>query len=116
MADLYVREGTNVQIPFTLIGDNAPIDLSGVTKVELVLVPQNGTGAQVDYDTVADASVITIVTASLGKVGWTPNGTTDLTKANSPYRVFFWVWTGATTKYAVPSNDEFIIEVTDDYE
>lgn len=111
-----VREGTNVQIPFQLIGDNAPIQLGGVNRVEIVLIPQNGEGTPILYDTTGDPSVLTIVSSTLGKVGFTPDGSTDLLAAESPYRVFFWVYTGATTRYAVPNEDKFYIEVTDDYE
>lgn len=115
MADITVREASTAAIPFQLLEDNAPIDLSAVNKVQIVLVPANGTGTAVSYDTTTNPTVIVISSAALGKVTFTPNGTTDLTYANTPYKVFFWVFTSPTAKYAVPDQGEFAIEVTNDY-
>lgn len=114
--EIYVREGSTAQIPFQLLADNVPIDLTGVDKVEINLVPQNGQGALVDYNTDDDSSSIEIISATLGKVGFSPNGTSDLTNANSPYLVYFWVHETGGAKYSVPDEDELIIHVTNDYE
>ena len=112
---IVVREASTAQIPIQLLADNAPIDLSAVNKVQIVLVPSNGTGTAVLYDTTANPTVLTVLSGPLGKVGFKPNGTSDLTKANQPYKVFFWVFTSSTDKYAVPDDGELVIEVTDDY-
>lgn len=109
-----IREASTAQIPFILIGDNAPIDLNGVTKVEMVRVADNGTGTLTAINTTDDATKLAIIDATRGKVGFTPTSS-DLKKANSPYKVFFWVYTGATTKYAVPDSEELIFNVTDDF-
>jgi hypothetical protein len=115
MADITIREASTAAIPFQLLEDNAPCDLSSVNKVEIVLVPANGTGTAISYNTTTHPTVLAISSAALGKVAFTPNGTTDLTYANTPYKVFFWVFTSPTAKYAVPDQGEFSIEVTNDF-
>lgn len=114
MLTIYVREGTTSVITFQLLSDKAPINLTGVNKVELVLVPQNGTGTAVDYDTTTNPTVLAITAATLGKVTYTPQAA-DLSFANSPYKCFFWVFTTSTVKYSVPAKEEFIVEVSNDF-
>lgn len=108
---IYYRETSNAQISFQLLADNVPIDLSAVNKVEIVLVPDNGTGTPVKYDTTTNPTVITILSATLGKVGYTPQ-TGDLDYDHTPVKVYFNVYTGATNKYAVPDKGEISIQVT----
>jgi hypothetical protein len=112
---VYIREGSNAQIPFQLFADDVPIDLSNVDKVKMVLVPNNGTGTATTYNTDDDPTVIEITSATTGQIGYTPQSG-DLTKAESPFRLFFWVFSSASSKYAVPDNEDLVIEVTDDYE
>ena len=115
MADIiYIRQGSTAQIPFQLLSNDAPIDLTGVNKVELILVPQNGAGTLIDYNTTDDATRIAILSATQGRVGYTPSGL-DITNADSPYKIFFWVWSSGSTKYAVPDKEELSIQVTDNY-
>lgn len=115
MPDVTIREASTAAISFQLLEDNAPIDLSAVNKVQIILVPANGTGTAIPYDTTTNPTVMLITNAALGKVSFTPNGTSDLTYANTPYKVFFWVFTSPTAKYAVPDGTEFSIEVTSDF-
>ena len=116
MATMSIRETSTAQIRFQLLEDNAPIDLTSVNKVVIVLVPQNGTGTLIDYDTTTNPTVIGVVSATRGIVGYYPQSG-DLTYANSPYKVFFWVYTSASSFYAVPdkADEELIIEVSNDY-
>ena len=114
MQTLYIREGTTNQVPFQLFGDDIPISLADVNKVALVLVPQNGTGTAVTIDTTNNPTKLEIITAATGRVGWTP-ASGDVTKANSPYKGFFWVYQTASVKYAVPDNEEFVVDVSDDF-
>lgn len=115
MADtIYIRQGSTAQVPFQLLSNDAPIDLSLVNKVELILVPQNGVGTLIDYNTTDDTARLAILSATQGRVGYTPTGS-DITNADSPYKAFFWVHMSATVKYAVPDKEELVIEVTDNY-
>ena len=116
MPTMSIRETSTAQIKFQLLEDKAPIDLSAVNKVVIVLVPQNGTGTLIDYDTTANPSVVSVVSATRGIVGYYPQAS-DLTYANSPYKVFFWVYTSASSFYAVPdkTDEELVIEVSNDY-
>lgn len=112
---IFIREGSTAQIPFQLFADNVPIDLTGANKVEIVLVPANGTGTAISYNTTTHGAIITTgLGPTQGRVGYTPQ-TGDLTNANSPYKVFFWVWTSSTAKYAVPDDEELVIEVSNDF-
>jgi hypothetical protein len=116
MATISIRETSTALVKFQLIEDNAPIDLSAVNKVVLVLVPQDGSGTLIDYNTTDNPTVLSVASAARGIVQYAPQ-TGDLTVANSPYRVFFWVYTSATAFYAVPdkTDEELIIEVSNDY-
>ena len=109
-----IREASTTQIPFQLVADNVPIDLTNVTKVEMIRVADNGTGTLTAINTTDDPTKLAILNNTLGKVGFTP-GAGDLKEANSPYKVFFWVYTGASVKYAVPDGEEFVFNVSDDF-
>lgn len=112
---IYIRESSNAQIPFQLLADNTQIDLSAAYKVQIVLVPDNGNGSAITYNTTDHSNVLTTsLGASSGKVGYTPQ-TNDLLYANSPYKVFFWVHTASDAKYAVPDDEELVIVVSNDY-
>ncbi len=111
---IHIREASTSQLPFILLGDNAPIDLSGVTKVEMVIVADNGTGTLTSINTTDDPTILAILDNTRGKVGYTP-GATDLKKANSPYKVYFWIYTSATAKYAVPDEGEMVFDISDDF-
>ena len=113
---IYIRDASTAQIPFQLFADGVPIDCTSANKVEIILAPANGTGVVVKYNTTANPTVLGYLAQSEGRLGFTPNGTSDLTYANTPYKVFFWVYTTATAKYAVPDSDDLVIEVTNDYE
>ena len=108
---IYYRETSNAQISFQLLADNVPIDLTAVNKVEIVLVPDNGTGSAVKYNTTSNPTVITVLSATLGKIGYTPQAS-DLTYAHSPVKVYFNVYTSASNKYAVPDKGEISVQVT----
>lgn len=111
---LHIREGTTETISMQLFGDKAPINLTGVNKVALVLIPANGTGTAASIDTTTNPTKLAITGATIGRVAWTP-ASGDVTKANSPYKAFFWVYSTASIKYSVPADEEFVVEVTDDF-
>lgn len=113
MADTIVdfRETSTAQISFQLLADNVPIDLTNVNKVEIVLVPDNGTGSSTKYNTTSNPTVISVLDATLGKVGYTPQ-TNNLQYDHTPVWVYFNVYTSASNKYAVPDKGSIVVNVT----
>jgi hypothetical protein len=76
-----VTEGVTTPLRFQLLDDGAPIDLSGMT---VTLLLQDRLGA-----VVSTAGMVTIITATTGRVDFTPSTIAFFTVANSPYHARF---------------------------
>lgn len=74
-------EGITTPLRFQLLDDGVPIDLSGMT-VTLLLQDRLG-------NVVATTAMVTIITATTGRVDFTPSSTSFFTVANSPYHARF---------------------------
>lgn len=111
---LYIREGTNTQIQFTLYANDIVINLSTANYVSLVLKDAKGSVQRFDSNATPTAQVAVLIAAS-GSVGYTP-AATDLVASRSPYRGYWWVYdvTGLL-KYSAPNENEFEFIVLEDY-
>lgn len=76
-----VTEGITTPLRFQLLDDGVPIDLSGMT---VTLLLQDRLGA-----VVSTTAMVTVVTASTGRVDFTPSSAAFFTVANSPYLARF---------------------------
>jgi hypothetical protein len=76
-----VTDGTTTPLRFQLLDDGVPIDLSGMT-VTLLLQDRLGT-------VVSTAGMVTVITATTGRVDFTPSSASFFTVANSPYHARF---------------------------
>lgn len=103
-----VREGTTDRIDQILYSNDSAINLTGVDHVRLDLVDSKGKIYRFSTD---DASPqVSIVSASDGKVGYSP-ASTDLQYSRSPYKGYWWVYPTASTRYSVPESNEFELTV-----
>jgi hypothetical protein len=101
-----IVEGWTGALPFTLLADGSPVDLTGLT-VQIVL--KNAAG-----DVVKDTSSgITVTGSTAGQLEYAPSSSSgDLFLANStPYRLRFRVIDALTKKAYFPNDEEDLIEV-----
>jgi hypothetical protein len=110
---LEVREGTTSRIEMELDADDEPIDLTSVDHIELEI---RDSRRNVYRYSSADASPKVGVNEepSTGKVWLDPPASLFKTIA-SPYLGYFWVFTSATSKFSVPEDLEFVIQVRRNY-
>lgn len=101
-----IVEGWTGALPFTLLADGSPVDLSGLT-VKIVL--KNAAGTTVK-DTTAG---ITVTSATGGQVEYVPTSSSgDLFVASqTPYRVRFRVTDATPRSVYFPNDEEDLIEV-----
>jgi len=119
--DITVRVTSTAPINMQLLNDidgdgvaETPINLSGANHLELYLI--NGdTGGTTIYKTTDSSPKVAIAAGTAGSVSFTPNGTADLNiRSNGQlniYSGYWWVYTTANSKYAVPDGFEFAIKV-----
>lgn len=105
-----VREGRTYPFSWILKTNNSAIDLSGVDHVLMVLADKDGTATSFS----SEESKLDIDSETTGKVNFTP-AASDLSSSKSPYRVFFWVYHTANSRYSVSSEEEELVEVTPGY-
>lgn len=99
-------EGWTGALPFTLLADGSPVDLTGLT-VQIVLKNDAGT-------IVKDTSVgITVTGSTAGQLEYAPSTSTgDLFLATQgPYRLRFRVVDALSKKAFFPNDEEDLIEV-----
>lgn len=98
-----IVEGWTGALPFTLLADDSPIDLSGMT-VYIVLKDARGT-------TIKDSTAGVSVTGSTaGQVSYTPSSS-DFAAARMPYRIRFRVKDGSSGVIYHPNGAEDLISV-----
>jgi hypothetical protein len=93
---LTIVETTTLALNFQLYNGNTPIDLTGAT---VTLVLSDKTDA-----TVAFSGVVTVTSAALGKIAFTP-ATGDFSAALSPYYARFQVVDSNSKKSFYPSSN-----------
>lgn len=101
-----IVEGWTGALPFTLLADGEPIDLTGLT-VQIYLKNASGTTVK------ATSSGITVTASTSGQLEYSPaTSSGDLfLAAETPYRVRFKV-TDALSKFVYfPNDEEDLIEV-----
>jgi hypothetical protein len=101
-----VVEGWTGALPFTLLADGSPVDLTGMT-VHIVLKGADGT---VVKDTTAG---ITVTGSTVGQVEYAPSSSSgDLfLVTQTPYRIRFRVTDAVTKKVYFPNDEDELIEV-----
>lgn len=101
-----IVEGWTGALPFTLLADGTPIDLTGMT-VHVVLKSADGT---VIKDT---TSGISVTGTTVGQLEYSPSSSSgDLfLVASTPYRIRFRVTDALTKKVYFPNDEEELIEV-----
>ena len=88
-------EGATIPLRFQLLDDGVPIDLSGMT---VTLLLQDRLGA-----TVSTVGMVTIITATTGRVDFTPSSAAFFTVANNPYHARFKLVSATGAVSFVPS-------------
>jgi len=101
-----IVEGWTGPLPFTLLGDAVPYDLTGLT-VKIVLKQSDGTLVK---DTTAG---ITVTLSTAGQLQYRPSSSSgDLfLAAKTPYRARFQVTDALPNSYYFPNDEEALIEV-----
>src|SRR5262245_51994312 len=103
---LSVVEGWTGALPFTLLADGAPFDLTGLT-VQIVL---KGADGVIVKDTTAG---INVTGSTYGQLEYSPSSSSgDLfLVSQTPYRVRFRVTDAIARKVYFPNDEESLIEV-----
>ena len=109
---LVVRENTTARISMTLYSDDSAIDLSAINHVEMHL--RDSRSKAYRFSSADGSPKVTIVTASSGIVGFDP-ATGDLLADRSPYFGYWLVYPTVATKYSVPEENEFILEIRKEF-
>jgi hypothetical protein len=101
-----VVEGWTGALPFTLLADGSPVDLTGLT-VHIVLKSADGTTVK---DTTAG---ITLTASTAGQLEYAPSSSSGdlLLVSQTPYRVRFRVTDALSKKVYFPNDEEELIEV-----
>lgn len=99
-----VVEGWTDALPFTLKADGTPIDLTGLT-VALYLKDNRGTFIQ------SGTSAVSVTDSTGGVVAYTPQTTSELLAARTPYKIRFQVKDALQATVYVPNIDEDLIKV-----
>ena len=103
------RVGSTEAVEFQLTADGDPVDLAGVTSVEIRLESHDGAPVA-DYDTVANPTKLAITDAVNGKVTFYP-GAAEFALVEGHYNAFFWVTDGAGRVASYPTGANFVIRV-----
>ena len=101
-----IVEGWTSALPFTLLADGTPIDLTGL-KVAVVLKTAGGV---IVKDTTTG---ITVTASTAGQVEYAPSSSSgDLfVAAQTPYRIRFRLTDATPRSVYVPNDEEDLIEV-----
>ena len=101
-----VVEGWTGALPFTLLADGSPVDLTGLT-VHIVLKSADGVTVK---DTTAG---ITVTASTAGQLEYAPSSSSgDLfLVSQTPYRVRFRVTDALSKKVYFPNDEEELVEV-----
>lgn len=101
-----IVEGWTGALPFTLLADGSPVDLTGLT-VTVVIKDASGTIVK------NGSSGVTVTASTAGQVEYLPSTSSgDLfLSASTPYRVRFRVTDAVTRSVYFPNDEEDLIEV-----
>lgn len=108
-----IREKTTEPILFQVLSNGNIVDLTGINHIEMHMIDAKG---KVYRYSSATGSVIAVVTATLGKVTFTPPDETIFKYTRTPYKLYIEVFDTATEHYTVPeAGEENIINVRKEF-
>lgn len=110
LKDFTVREGVTTKKTFFVYSEAGVVNLTGVDHISFVIVPNNGAGTAAEYASSGGSPKTAIESATTGEVSWTP-ADGDMTRANSPYKCHWRVYTDATNYDSYPENEDMIMTV-----
>jgi hypothetical protein len=108
-----IREGTTSDIEMQLLSGSTPIDLSGIDHLELEM--RDSKRKVYRYSTSDASPKISIVSASLGRVKYSPPNNKIFLATNSPYRGYWIIYETSTKEYTVPEDNEWEIKIREDF-
>jgi nitrogen fixation protein FixH len=111
--NISIREGTTSDIEMQLLSGNSAIDLTGINHLELEM--RDSKRKVYKYKTTDTTPYISIVSATEGKVKFTPPNNKIFLATNSPYYGYWIIYETASKDYTVPEDSEFTIKVREDF-
>ena len=108
-----VRENTTSDIDFQLLAGNTAINLTGIDHLQMEM--RDKSRKVYSYSTADSSPSISIVTASEGKVRFTPPSETIFLSSKSPYKGYWKIWEKSTKWYACPEDSEFLLYVREEF-
>jgi hypothetical protein len=110
-----IREKTTEPILFQVLSNGNIVDLTGVNHIEMHMIDAKGKVYRYASNATGTPAV-TIASAVLGKVTFTPPDETVFKYTRTPYKLYIEVFDTATEHYTVPeAGEENIINVRKEF-
>jgi hypothetical protein len=109
-----IREKTTEPILLQVLSNGNIVNLTGVNHIELHMIDSKGKVYR--YSSAVASPAVTIVSAGLGEISFTPPTTAIFKYTRTPYKLYIKVFDTATESYTVPeAGEENIIDVRKEF-
>lgn len=110
-----IREKTTEPILFQVLSNGNIVDLTGVDHIEMHMIDAKGRVYRY-LSNVTGTPSVSITSATLGKISFTPPNETIFKYTRTPYKLYVEVFDTSTEHYTVPeAGEENIINVRKEF-